>query len=501
MFKAALASYTQVGLDINGTAAYEQFGASVSMSDDGTSFVTGTPNADSYRGVVRVFKRDTNVSGMISYIQVGLDIVGKAANDYFGSSVSMSGDGTSFVVGARRSYSGNGSVSVFKYSTTMNSYDQVGPDIFGKAIGDLFGWSVSMSGDGTSFVAGAPIGSSNNGSVSVFKYNRTMKSYVQVGPDIVGKASGDQFGASVSMSGDGTSFVVGAQHSNDNRGSVRVYKYKNDMSSYDQVGLDIVGKARNDLFGTSVSMSSNGASFAVGAMNNFDYGCFCYTSPGYVRVYKNSINSTGSYDQVGPDIAGVKTGDQFGASVSMSGNGATVLVGAPRNGNVKGVESGLVRLYGDAASTKTPTTTPTSVPTAAPTKAPSAVPTTSVPTTSPTRLPTVSPTSVPTAAPTKAPTTTPTSVPTTSPTKAPTTNPTSIPTAAPTKAPTASPTTKAPRATTTKAPSKAPVFVISPTETPIASNEKCGFLGLNLFCPRSGKCGFMKRLLNLGGCS
>ena len=29
----------------------------------------------------------------------------------------------------------------------------------------------------------------------------------------------------------------------------------------------------------------------------------------------------------------------------------------------------------------------------------------------------------------------------------------------------------------------------------------CGLFGLNLFCPRRGKCGFFRRLFNINGCS
>ena len=548
----ALANYTQVGLDINGNEKYEQFGSVLSLSDDGNAFVVGLPYAYGNKGAVRVFQKDSNVPGIVKYTQVGLDIVGKATNDQFGSSVSMSGDGTSFVVGAPYSYrdvesiakgsvsvykfnpingyyiqdlpdivgkvsndlfgtsvsmsddgtsfvasaphsfNAKGSVSVYKQDTTNGNYSQVGSDIVGNA-NDQLGASVSMSGDGTSFVAGAVTSNMSRGSVSIYKYNNETSNYAEVGLDIVGKAQYVGFGSSLSMSGDGTSFVAGASGSNGNTGSASVYKYSNDTSTFTQIGLDIVGNT-NDLFGTSVSMSGDGTSFAVGAVTQIEESddSTVLNSPGVVRVYKKNSTS-GSYEKFGADIVGVNIADQFGTSVSMSSNGATVVVGAPLNDNVNGLNAGHVRLYRDTtASTRVPTTTPTSVPTAAPTKAPSSVPT-KTPTASPTEAPTSAPTSAPSAVPTKAPTVAPTRVPTAAPTKA--------PTAAPTKAPAASPTTKAPRVATTKAPSKAPVFVIPPTETPIATNEKCGFFGWNLFCPRRGKCGFVKRLLNLGNCS
>ena len=466
----ALANYTQVGPDINGTVSSERFGSVLSMSDDGNAFVVGAPYAYNRKGLVRAYQKDSSVTGMVNYIQVGLDIVGKADDDYFGSSVSMSGDGTRFMAATPYTNNSKGSVSIYQYKDDKSNYAKVGEDIVGKASGDYFGLSVSMSGDGTSFVAGAvgrnlrtgyvnvykqnttngnytqvgldivgkaqfhhfgfsvsmsgdgtsvvvgaPYSNNGNGSVSVYKYNIDTSNYVQVGSDIVGKAQGDQFGWSVSMSGDGTSFVAGAVYSNNAKGSASVYKYKNDTSNFTQVGLDIVGKVQNDLFGVSVSMSGDGTSFVAGATGSNG-------NKGSASVYKQNTTN-GIYTQVGLDIVGTASNDFFGTSVSMSSNGATVVVGAPGNDNLKGENSGHVRLYRDTTVSST------------------------APTTNPTRLPT------------------------------------------------------APRVATTKAPSKAPVFVISPTKTPIASVKKCGFFGWNLFCPRRGECGFVKRLLNLGGCS
>jgi hypothetical protein len=35
---------------------------------------------------------------------------------------------------------------------------------------------------------------------------------------------------------------------------------------------------------------------------------------------------------------------------------------------------------------------------------------------------------------------------------------------------------------------------------PVPSPKNCGILGWNVFCPRRGKCGFVRRLLNINGC-
>ena len=152
-------------------------------------------------------------------------------------------------------------------------------------------------------------------------------------------------------------------------------------SRYLQVGSDLNGEASEDRFGGSVSMSSDGTIFAVGALDNNGNG----TSAGHVRVYQ--FNSLNGYSQLGFDMDGNAAGDLFGTSVSISADGTTIVASARRN--TAGVtNSGYVRAFRIVSeSTKVPTKTPTKTPTKSPTKAPStAAPISSRPTIPP-RIP------------------------------------------------------------------------------------------------------------------
>ena len=381
-FDSTVKSYIQVGLDIDGEAAGDHFGRSVSMSADGTTFVVGAPSNNGRNGTdsghVRVYKFNPTTD---TYAQFGMDIDGEAARDWFGSSVSMSADGTSFVVGAiynnGRNGTDSGHVRVYKFDSVINSYAQAGLDIDGEAKGDHFGGSVSMSADGTTFVVGAEnnagINGTSSGHVRVYKFNSTIRKYAQVGLDIDGEAAIDHFGYSVSMSGDGTTFVAGAIWNDGvagrfglSSGHVRVYKFDSFINSYAQVGLDIDGEGLfGDRSGWSVSMSDDGTTFVVGAPNNKGVNG---TNSGHVRVYK--FNSTiNSYAQIGLDIDGEAASDRFGVSVSMSADGTTFAVGAQLNDGVNGVSSGHVRVY----SIKRPNMVPTKSPTKQPTKQPTTV--------------------------------------------------------------------------------------------------------------------------------
>jgi len=87
-----------VGADLDGEAAVDQFGISVSLSADGSRLAAGGYWNDgsngSNAGHVRVF--DWNGS---AWVQVGADIDGEAAEDQFGQSVSLSADGSRLAAG------------------------------------------------------------------------------------------------------------------------------------------------------------------------------------------------------------------------------------------------------------------------------------------------------------------------------------------------------------------------------------------------------------------
>ena len=165
---------------------------------------------------------------MFSQTQLGADIDGEAAGDYSGRSVSMNSDGTIVAIGADRN-DGNGSssghVRVFQYSSS--NWVQLGSDIDGEATNDWSGNSVSLSSDGTKVAIGGYLNDGNgssSGHVRVYEYSGSSWS-PPVG-DIDGEAVADNFGYSVSLSSDGTKVAIGAIYNDGNgdaSGHVRVY--------------------------------------------------------------------------------------------------------------------------------------------------------------------------------------------------------------------------------------------------------------------------------------
>lgn len=93
-------------------------------------------------------------------------------------------------------------------------------------------------------------------------------------------------------------------------------------SIWSQIGNDIIGDATNDNFGTSVSLNANGTILAIGASGNSTNS----NKSGFVRIYKNSENT---WTQIGNTIYGIDETERLGYSVSLSHDGHLVAVGAP----------------------------------------------------------------------------------------------------------------------------------------------------------------------------
>jgi hypothetical protein len=340
-----------IGDDINGEAAYDNSGYSVSLSSDGRTVAIGAPwNSanNSTSGYVRIFQFDYD---QISWLKLGQDIDGEAAGDNSGYSVSLSSDGRTLAIGADYNDNENGSnsghVRIYHFQDSTTSWYPLGQDIDGEAAGDRSGYSVSLSSDGRTVAIGARYNDGNgvlldSGHVRIFQFQDSTTSWEQLGGDIDGEAAYYNSGYSVSLSSDGRTVAVGAPYNYENgycSGHVKVYKFHDTSSLWEQLGGDIESEAAYDISGSSVSLSSDGRTVAIGAYNNDGNG----SNSGHVRIFQFQ-DSTTSWEQLGQDVDGEAAYDRSGSSVSLSSDGRTVAISAPYNdGN--GFYSGHVKVY------------------------------------------------------------------------------------------------------------------------------------------------------------
>ncbi|MBN1479626.1 choice-of-anchor D domain-containing protein [candidate division KSB1 bacterium] len=312
------------------------FGESVSICSD--FVIVGAsgdePNGTS-SGSAYIFAR--NQGGEDNWGQVKKLIPDDgAANDYFGYSVSISGDYA--IVGAYWDDDhGNNSGSSYIFARNQGGADNWGQTkkltAGDGAADDCFGHSVAIHGDHAA--AGATYDDDNgNSSGSAYLFYRN-----QGGADNWGQlkkmtagdgAANDYFGYSVSISGDFS--LIGAINNNE---SGSAYIFARNQGGTDNWGLFKKLAADDglagDQFGKSVFIS--GDKTIVGALSD-DYG---YNS-GSAYIFSRNQGGPDNWGQVTKLIASdAAFDDAFGTAVSMSGDFALVgAYGDDDNGSTSG---------------------------------------------------------------------------------------------------------------------------------------------------------------------
>jgi len=241
--------------------------------------------------------------------------------------------------------------------------------------GDRFGESVALSTDGTTLAVGALYEDSSalgiggneaddaaNNAGAVYIYVRegmgtwSQQAYVKAS----NTDSGDRFGESVALSGDGTTLVVGApfedssalgiegdeaDNSADNAGAVYVYVREGIGTWSQQAYVKASNTDSADSFGNSVALSGDGITLAVGALyedssalgiggNEADDST---ENAGAVYVYVRDGMGTWSH-QAYVKASNTDSGDRFGHNVTLSGDGTILAVGAPNeDGSAQGI--------------------------------------------------------------------------------------------------------------------------------------------------------------------
>ncbi len=262
-------------------------GGSIALDASGSVLAVGMPGVDGStedEGEVRVYVYEND-----EWVQRGQSLSGVAFEGAFGWSVSLSADGMMLAVGEiHSSLSGpySGAVYVYQYDLSSSSWELLGAPV--SSIGStLLGYSLSLSADGLVLAAGAPgsTGSEGNssGRVEVFAYEGG--SWVAQGQAIEGEAAGDLLGYSLDLSADGTLLAVSAKRHDGNgedAGYVRLFRYEN--GAWEPFGDPIEGEWLYDESGESVSLSADGMIVAIGALGNDGGGL----ESGQVRVFEGS---------------------------------------------------------------------------------------------------------------------------------------------------------------------------------------------------------------------
>ena len=182
-----------------------------------------------------------------------------------------------------------------------------------------------MSYNGDVVAIGAPrndgVAGSNTGHVRVYHWNGSSLS--QRGSDIEGDSVGGQLGggsSGVSLSSDGNRMAIGAYGYATNEGKVRVYDW--DGSNWNLVGGDIddTYSTGTSNFGVSVSLSGDGNTLVAGGWTG--------QSKGIVNIYEYEVLSGVATWTLKRSLEGSNNGDNFGYSSAINSVGDKIVVGA-----------------------------------------------------------------------------------------------------------------------------------------------------------------------------
>jgi hypothetical protein len=320
LWDQASAQFVQQGSKLMGTGAVgnAQQGYSVSLSADGNTAIVGGCTDNSNTGAAWIFRRTGGLWTQQGAKLVGTGAVGKAKQ---GSSVSLSSDGNTALVGGEADNTSTGAAWVFTRTAGVWSQQGdklVGTDVVG-SFGVMQGGSVSLSADGNTALVGGMGDNKSAGAAWVFV--RSGGVWTQQGAKLVGTgAVGSALqGESVFLSADGNTAIVGGYMDNNYTGAAWVYARSGDVWTQQGsklIGTDAVGTSYQ---GASTSLSSDGNTAIIGGSKD-------NANAGAVWVYSRS---GGVWIQQGSKLVGTgAVGGAFqGISVSVSGDGTAAIVG------------------------------------------------------------------------------------------------------------------------------------------------------------------------------
>jgi hypothetical protein len=198
-----------VGTGAAGAAVQESL--SVALSADGNTAILGGYGGSSGTGAAWIFTRRDGVWSQQGSKLVGTGAAGAAAQ---GSSVALSAYGNTAILGGPGDSSGTGTAWVFTRCDKV--WSQQGSKLVGTGAAGIAaqGSSVALSADGNTAILGGPFDSSYTGAAWVF--TGRDKVWSQQGSKLVGTGAAGavvQEGLSVALSADGNTAILGGPFS------------------------------------------------------------------------------------------------------------------------------------------------------------------------------------------------------------------------------------------------------------------------------------------------
>jgi hypothetical protein len=316
------------------------FGTSVAISADGATAVVGGPGDAAGAGAIWVFVREGS-----TWMQQGEKLTGgeEEGAAELGHSVAISDDGATALAGGARDAKGLG--AAWAFTREGAAWAQQGAKLLAahEAGHGQFGGSVALSGDGDTALIGARADHSFTNTGAAWAFSRTGATWMQQGEKLTGagETAGGEFASSVALSDDGETALIGGVANEGGTGAA--WAFTHEGSTWLQQGEKLTsGEASPAAFGSAVALSANGTKALVGASGDaLEAGAawiFSSEGAGWVR---QGAKLTGG-DETGAAA--------FGSSVALSDGAHAALIGGPQDG----LGVGAVWTFADGASEELP---------------------------------------------------------------------------------------------------------------------------------------------------
>jgi hypothetical protein len=304
------------------------FGRSVAVSADGDTVLVGAPAQEEGRGAAWVFVRTE--SGWQRTQLVSPSPHADAGR--FGRGVSLSADGHTALIGAPVENDSHGRAWVFTLEGSTWKAPAAALEAEGEQGEARLGVSVALSSDGEVALLGAPANERFAGAAWVFKLERPGSERWEQASELTGagEAAGGHFGYSVAISGEGTTALIGAPFDESATGAA--WLFVESAGKWEEQGPMLTGadakgvpSSKGEQFGYGVALSEAGNDAIVGAPLADD-------ERGAAWLYARSGTSWEEIRELkarGTSQANEEHKARFGKSVSLSANAETLLVGGP----------------------------------------------------------------------------------------------------------------------------------------------------------------------------
>ncbi len=307
-----------------------EFGSSVALSSDGNTALVGGIEDNNKAGAAWVFTRSGS-----TWAPQGKKLTGEGgeAGDEFGWAVALSGDGNTAAVGGPKHKHPYGAAWMFTRSGGTWSPQEKIVGSFDPENGN-FGSSIALSADGETLLIGGTLDEISEGAAWVF--TRPEGKWIeQVELNGTGEVGSGWFGSSVALSSDGNTALVGGYRDNEGAGAAWVFTRAG--TNWTQQGGKLVGGGEigKGEFGTSVALSSDGATALIGAGEDSEEtgAAWAFTRAGTTWTQQGG-KLTGGGEEGNGEEGEPELNGKFGRSVALSADAATALIGGPEDGGV-----------------------------------------------------------------------------------------------------------------------------------------------------------------------